>query len=302
MTGVAHSVKTSLLSAFRYLLKPLVRMAVKNGVSYFEFSAALKRAYVDVASSQLTSVGTRVTSEGIAVITSIETTEVDRLLRSGGEAHAELAAQAQSPLPRVLNAWHTDINYTGPYGVLRDLEFARLPVERSATTSPDAAATFSDLVSTYCPGISAQALLDELIRTGCVKHVGNGFYRALSRSYVPDPLSDESVRLVAQVVHNLCETLEVNLRPESKGGNGLVQRTVYTRTGLNLEAMKRFEGYVRETGQAFAEQIDSWLSNNQEPEGSLGKFKTGLGIYHYVVNDDDDLEFSKTLPKEGEGK
>lgn len=294
MSGVQHSVKSSLLSAFRYLLKPLVRMAVKNGVSFPEFSTALKQAYVDVAKRQIKAAGISVTAEGIFVITSIETKEVDRVLRADTEPHVELDAQGQSPLPRILNAWHTDFHYTGPYGVTRDLEFTR-------SVSSEGKA-FSDLAATYCPGISPRALLDELIRTECVKEVGNGFYRALGRSYVPDPLSDESIRLVAQVVHNLCETLEVNLRPESRGARGLVQRSVYTRTGLSPEAMKRLESHVRERGQLFAEQIDDWFANNQEREGSQGKFKTGVGIYHYVVNDEDELEFSKELPIEGEGK
>jgi hypothetical protein len=296
MSWVQHSVKNSLLSAFRYLLKPLVRLAVKNGVSFPEFSTALRQAYVDVASRQMKLAGMSVTSEGIFVITSIETKEVDKVLRADTEPHVELDAQAQSPLPRLLNAWHMDREYTGPYGVLRDLEFTRSDAGEGKS--------FSDLAVTYCPGISPRALLDELIRTESVQEVGRGVYRALTRSYVPDPLSDESIRLVAQVVHNLCETLEVNLRPESRGGNGLVQRTVYTRTGLSPEAMKRLERHVRDRGQLFAEQIDDWFTNNQEREGSQGKFlKTGIGIYHYVVNDEDEREFSRELPiEEGEGK
>src|ERR1700682_4576844 len=42
-------VKDNLLAAFRYLLKPLVRLAVKNAVAFPEFGEALKQAYVDVA-------------------------------------------------------------------------------------------------------------------------------------------------------------------------------------------------------------------------------------------------------------
>jgi hypothetical protein len=293
MSTVTHSVKNSLLVALRYLLKPLVRMVIKNGVSFPEFSTALKHAYVDVASRQIKAAGTSVTAEGIFVITSIEAKEVDRMLRAE-HPHADLDAQAQSPLPRVLNAWHTDSHYTGPYGVLRDLEFIRSPSSEGMA--------FSDLATEYCPGISPRALLDELVRTGCVKEVGDGFYRALTRSYVPDPLSDESIRLVAQVVHNLCETLEVNLRPESRGGRGLMQRTVYTRTGLSPEAMKRMDSHVRDRGQLFAEQIDDWLVHNQEKEGSQGRFKAGVGFYHYVVNDEDELEFSRELPIEGDEK
>ena len=50
----------------------------------------------------------------------------------------------------------------------------------------------SELTATYCPYISPRALLDELI-IGCVQDVGNGYFRAVKRFYIPDPLSTESV-------------------------------------------------------------------------------------------------------------
>jgi hypothetical protein len=293
---VSQSVKSSLIAAFRYLLKPLVRMAVQNGVSFTEFSAALKRAYVDVAIGKVKGAETAVAVEGIHVITGIETREINRMLLDEARADSvELDAQGQSPLPRILNAWHTNPLYTGPYGVLIDLEFAR--------SSPGGRKSFSDLAEECCPGVSPRALLDELIRTGCVKDVGSGFYRAVTRSYLPDPLSEESIRLVAQVVHNLCETLQTNLRRDSRLDHGLLQRTIYTRTGLKPEAMQRFDSYLRKRGLLFAEEIDDWLSKNHEREASVGSVKTGVGIYHYVVNDEDEMELAKNLPSlEGDGK
>lgn len=271
-------------------------MAVKNGVLYPEFSTSLKQAYIDVARRQRKEAGLSVTSEGIFVITGIETSEVESMLRS--TLQPPFAPQQQPPLPRILEAWHTDMKYTGPYGVLRDLEFTQSAV---GSLNKSEGASFSDLVVEYCPGISPKPLLDELIRTGCVKEVGNGFYRAISRSYVPDALSEESIRFFSQVVHNLCETLEVNLRPESKGGKGLIQRTVYTRRGLSPEALKRFDAHVRERGQKFADEIDDWFVSNQESRDSKSGLKTGIGFYHYVVNDEDELEFSKDLQTEGDG-
>jgi hypothetical protein len=273
-------------------------MAVKNGVMFPEFSNALRQAYVDVASRQINTAKTPVSAEGIFVITGIEAKEVEKVLRAVAEDSIELDAQAQSPLPRILHAWHADRRFTGPYGVLLDLDFDRPDDLQKKGEGP----TFSELAREFCPGVSPRVLLDELIRTDCVIEVGAGVYRATTRSYVPPPLSDESIRLVAQVVHNLCETLEVNIRPSSAGGKGLVQRTIYTRNGLNEEALKRFGGYVRLRGQVFADDVDDWLVSHQEQEAIPGTFKTGIGFYHYVVNDDDEQEFSRDLPIEGEKK
>jgi Family of unknown function (DUF6502) len=298
MCPVTHSVKSSLLVALRYVLKPLVRMALKNGVLFPEFSMALKQAYLDVASRQNRAARIAVTGEGMFVMTGIAAAEAASIL------HANVApsidVDAELPLPRVLNAWHTDKRFTGPYGVLRDLEFS--PSVSMHPGEPKAGDSFTDLVHAYFPEISPKALLDELLRLDLVKDVGNGFYRAMRRSYVPDPLSEDMIRLIAQLGHNFLESLEINARPESKGGKGLVQRFVYADIGLNADALNRFGTHVRARGQVFADEIDDWLSTNQERKENQGRFKTGVGYYHYVVNDDDELEFAKGQSNIGEGK
>jgi len=297
MWEVTHSVKSSLLVAFRYLLKPLVRMALKNGVLFPEFSMALKQAYIDVATRQNRTAGIAVTGEGMYVTTGIPATEVENILRA--DIAPSLGVDTEYPPSSILNAWHTDTRFTGPYGVLRDLEFGP---SASLSSGKQGADSFADLAHAYFPEISPKTLLDELIRLGCVKDVGNGFYRAIRRSYVPDPLSDDSIRLVAQIVHNLCETLEVNLRPESRGGKGLVQRIVWGDTGLSADALQRFGAHARERGQVFADEIDDWITSNQDKKENQGRFKTGIGYYHYVVNDDDESEFAKGQLNIGEGK
>jgi hypothetical protein len=125
--------------------------------------------------------------------------------------------------------------------------------------------------------------LDELLRTGCVQDVGNGFYRAVKRSYIPDPLSAASIILFARVVHNLCETLEVNLRAESVGGKGLIERTVYTVHGVSKKDLSEFDKFIRARGQIFADDIDNWLSDRDQ-EGRKDGVRMGVGFYHYIVN------------------
>jgi hypothetical protein len=287
---MTQSVKENLLAAFRYLLKPLVRLAVKNAVAFPEFSEILKQAYVDVAARQLTASGKEPTFEGISLITNIETKEVLDIASLDAGAKFGQAAQEAHPLPTALAAWHTDVKYTGPYGVVRDLSLSR--------NGESGAHSFTELAASYCPGVSAKALLDELIRTGCVQDVGNGFYRAIKRSYIPDPLSAQNILLFARVVHNICETLEVNLRAESKGGKGLIERTVYTVHGITKQDLKEFDKYIRVRGQMFADDIDNWLAPYDQ-EGIEDPIQMGVGFYHYIVNKEDEVALSKELPNEG---
>jgi Family of unknown function (DUF6502) len=281
-----QSVKQNLLAAFRYLLKPLVRLAVKNAVDFPEFREALKEAYVDVAARQLLASGKSPTEEGIALITSIETSEVQKILGSDNGLKFGIEAQESNPLPTILAAWHTDAKFAGPYGVLRDVPFA--PV------SGVAAPSFSELAAEYCPGFSPRVLLDELLRTGCVQEVG-GYFRALKRTYVPDPLSTQSILWFARVVHNICETLEINFRAESVSGKGLMERTIYTVHSMSKQDLKEFDKFIRSRGQIFADDIDNWLSDRDKDEPGE-RVKTGVGIYHYIVNDEDERVLSKELP------
>jgi Family of unknown function (DUF6502) len=279
-----ESVKASLRAAFRYLLKPLVRLAVKNGVSFPEFSEALKQAYVDVVAKQMRTSGKEPTEEGIFLIANIEIKDVRDILHAGNDTKYGKDAQDWSPLPILLGAWHTDPKFTGPYGVLRDLEFA------SAVDGPD---SFTDLALTYCPGISPQVIFDELIRIGAVQAVGNGFFRAVKRSYVPDPLTVPSILNFARVVHNLCETLEVNLRAER--GEGLMERSVYSVHGIPREDYPAFNKFIRARGQVFADDIDNWITA-RDVEGIKDGMQLGVGFYHYIVNVEDENALSKDLP------
>jgi hypothetical protein len=163
----------------------------------------------------------------------------------------------------------------------------------SRATGEGSVPTFTELSAAYCPGVSAKALLDELIRTGCVHDVGNGFYRAVKRLYIPDPLSTQSILWFARVVHNLCETLAGNLS-ESERGGGLMERTVYTVHGITKQNLVDFDKYLRSRGQNFADDIDNWLSD-RDKEGTADSIKTGVGIYHYIVNEEDERALSKEL-------
>jgi hypothetical protein len=280
-----QSVKENLLTALRYLLKPLVRLAIKNGVLFPDFNAALRKAYVDVAAKQMAASKMHATDEGISLIANIEIQDVRDILR--GDAKDVPSVHEASPMIVILGAWHSDPLYAGPYGVLRDLPFSR-----DAADSTD---TFTGLVQTHCPGINPQVALDELLRVGAVQDVGNGFYRPTRRSYVPDPLSAASIFYFARVIHNLCETLEVNLRLESAGGKGLVERTIFTQYGIPKKDQPAFDKFIRERGQAFADDVDNWLTPRDQ-EGIADGMQVGAGFYHYIVNEDDESALSKDVP------
>jgi hypothetical protein len=79
------------------------------------------------------------------------------------------------------------------------------------------------------------------------------------------------------------------------GGKGLIERTIYTVHGITKDDLKEFDRFIRERGQIFADDIDNWLSD-RDKEGCRDGIKTGVGIYHYIVNEDDERALTKDLP------
>jgi hypothetical protein len=284
---VTNSVKSSLLIAFRYMLKPLVRIGAKNGVLFPEFSEALKEAYVDVAAKQMRGANEEMNEERVFLRTGVSATDIGRILERAGASEFEALAQETSPLATVLMAWHTDAKFSGPYGVLRDLEFEC--VDRSGPPS------FTELVNKYCQGSSPKQLLEELLASGSVVSVGANVYRAVTRSYVPsNPLSAQNILLFARLVHNVADSAEVNLRSTSVGGKGLVERTVYTEHGISKDELQAFDKFVRPRVQNFIDDIDNWISERDKP-GRQDGVRTGIGVYHFIVNEDEDSDLSKRL-------
>jgi hypothetical protein len=253
----------------------------------------LQDAYVHVAARQLSQAGREVTPDAIAVMTEVDSAQVLDFLDERDDLKLEEAEQKINAAASVLVGWHTDRDYVGPYGLVRDLPF-------SATmgTGKKSEIGFSELAQRYCGDYPPRVLLDELVRTGCVQDLGNGYYRAVTRSYFPEQLSAESIRRFAQVVHNVLETLELNLRTSADGGRR-VERTVFADYGLKKTDLEAFDKYIRERGQIFADDIDNWLST-RSVEGLTDTVQTGVGFYHYLVNEEDEEAFGKALRVEGE--
>ena len=248
----------------------------------------MRQSFVDVSSAQLRAVGKEPNADAISVMTGIGRHEVFSKRSDDSEQQGADADRSLNAAARLLVGWHTDSEYIGPYGLVQDLEFAP-----EGGQLKKGLRGFVQLAHRYCPGYPPEVLLDELVRTKCVQDLGNGYFRALTRLYMPEQLSPEGIRRFAQVVHNVIETLEFNLRKAAPGA-GRIERTVFADYGLSVPELREFNLYVRERGQIFADDIDNWLSRRSVKERE-GAIQTGIGFYHYVVNDEDERDFGESL-------
>lgn len=271
-------VREGLLSAYRKLMEPLVRILIRNGVSYNEFNEALKTIFVEIAERDFGLPDRKPSQSRIAILTGLTRKEVAKqkqILEAGGfQLHGNL-----NRVTRVLVGWHTDSDFTGPYGMPIEL-----PFESSSGPS------FCGLVRRYSGDMAPRAMLDELLRVGAVEQLATGSFKVLMRAYIPEKLHPDAVERLGQVVRNFVNTLEFNME-KTAPGSGRFERVVFADRGLGKELMPAFDRLLRIKGQQLLVELDNWLSSQEVTETARAKgierVKTGVGIYHYIEEDDD---------------
>jgi hypothetical protein len=272
---MSDSVKTGLLAAYSKLLRPLVRILLRHGVTYAEFSEVAKALFVSIAAQEFRVPGKKMSKARIAIVTGLTRKEVQRIAEN--ENKEEGAPRSNlSRIGRVLSGWHTDPDFTGPYG---------MPLELKYDSDVPGDATFVRLVQRYSGDMTPRAMLDELLRVGTVVETDQNWFKVLRREYVPHTLAPDFLERVGRGVHNFLHTVEVNMQ-KTERGRGRFERTVRPTNGLRAQDLPQFEAYIHEKCQGLLEDIDNWLTKLEEPSSDDETIETGVGIYHYVVEDD----------------
>lgn len=262
--------KQGLLAAYRRLMRPLIRILIRNGVAYGEFAEIAKEVYIDVASSDFKVPHRKMSQARISILTGLTRKEVARII--SGKNKKEDATSEVHRVTRVLTGWHTDADYTGPYGLPLELQF------ESSENQPD----FTQLVHRYSGDMAARAMLDELLRIGAVQETERGWYKALTRTYLSKVDAPEGFELLGTGVTNFVSTIDNNIL-EQNLENRNFERHVFADNGIKEENLPRFRSYIKERAQLLLEEVDNWLSQLDAPEpGDKKIVHTGLGIYHYV--------------------
>jgi len=266
--------KAALLTAYARLLRPLVQILLRNGVSYSEFADTAKRVFVATAAARLEMGGRAASAAQIAIQTGLSQRETQEVLDGAGETpvNTNLAR-----ITALLTAWHSDDRVVGPYGLPLELQLQE-----------PGRMDFETLVRDYCPGADAGPLLEQLLAIGAVRRTDDGWLRVLTRTYLPNVDAPDSLERIGYAVKRLVETVDFN-RAQTDPNHRLFERTVTADFGLKEEDLPALEGFVRQRGQQLLEEIDNWITLREKPEPERGDkvVQTGLGIYHFVDGSED---------------
>src|SRR3970282_1697782 len=149
---MTDSVRTRLIAAYRMAMEPLVRILIRNGVSYSELAAILNNTVVRVAERDFGLPDRKASQSRVAILTGLTRKEVAKqkaLLESGGP----VISSNLNRVTRVLEGWHTDPGFTGPYGMPVELPF-----------DGNDGVSFQELVRRHSGDMGPRAMLDDLLR------------------------------------------------------------------------------------------------------------------------------------------
>jgi hypothetical protein len=268
-----YNVKSKVLGAFRHLLVPLVRGLVRNGVGFHEFSLVVKEVYAKVCLREFSpSEDSFVPRSRIAVLTGMTRSEVNALLSEDGALRRSVDSAA-SRVVNLLQGWHTDPDFVGPYGVPRDLFL---------TNDPLGLQTFSELVRRYCSDLTPAEMLDELVKADAVIIPQEREpLRVVKRTYIPESLAPDAVEMFARSVRRFAETADHNLSHESVGER-LFERWVFPDDGIRERDWSAFHALVSERLQDLVRELDAKFAWFESPRnrGEDG-MSVGVGIYVY---------------------
>ena len=268
---MTDSVRLGLLAAYRKLLQPLVRILIRSGISFGEMAEVLKTVFVEVAGRDFDLPERKTSLSRIAIITGLTRKEVAKqqeILISGAlDVDSNL-----NRVSRVLEGWHTDPTFTGPYGMPMELPFE----------SPTSA-SFASLVRKHSGDMAPRAMLDELIRVGAIEQTSTGAFKVLVRVYIPRDFHPDALQRFGEVVRDFINTYEFNM--DKRPGMGRFERIVFADDGLREDLMPAFDALLRAKGHKFLVELHNWISAQENVnviKKGKRRIKTGVGLYHYV--------------------
>jgi Family of unknown function (DUF6502) len=257
-----------LAAAVARILRPLIRVLLRNGVSYGTFADIARSQFVEVARKEFADEGGKQTISRLAVVTGLTRKEVNRTLRRS-YADDRSSADRYNRAARVVAGWRRDKDFLDPRG-----KPLVLPISGKGNS-------FQELVRRYSGDMPYRAVLDELAAAETVRLRDQEQVGLMDRAYIPK--ADESMKLhilgvdtaylIDAIGHNL---LKVDAPPKFQ------RKVLYD--NLPDEALLEFRKLSRKYSQKLLEKLDRWLSDRDRDAnpnvGGDGRNIAGLGIYY----------------------
>ena len=259
------------------ILRPLVRLLLRYGVSAGAFEELVRRVYVEVAEKDFQVDGKKQTTSRISVITGLNRKEVAKLQKLPSIEDTDVD-ERYNRAARVVTGWLRDQRYRTKAGLP-----AVLPFEGKQS--------FSELVNKYSGDMPPRAVADELMRLHIIEVTRTNSLKLRTKGYVPQDSEVDKLQILGTDTADLIATIDHNL--SHKQEEAKFQRKV-SYDNVPVEYVEEFRKHSAKLSMDLLIKLDTWLAKrdrdaNPKVKGK-GKARVGLGIYMMEETIDEDEE------------
>ena len=231
---IALPAPDTMISPLRRLLRPLVRLMIRCGVTFPAAADMLREVYVAVAAEEL---GPQRTDSRVSLLTGLHRKEIRRQRILADEPTPPLVTRNS----QLIATWLGSTGYTDQQG-------APLPLPRSAATGP----SFDRLVESVTRDVRPRAVLDDWVSQGIVTIETGELIRLSAHAFLPQGGRAEQLFYFSRNVHDHIAAATANiladgpapfldrsvhydrLRPKAAAALERVGRTVAERVLLDI--------------------------------------------------------------------
>ncbi len=276
--------KTVFAKAIVKILRPLIRVLIRNEFTHAELTELVRRTYVEVAYDAYQIPGQEITFSRVAVLTGLSRKEVVRL-KGILDDEEVLVKQTPNRAQRVVHGW------------LGDAEFLDKKKQPKELAVKGKKGSFQSLVQRYSGDITYGAVLDELNLIGVTELTEDNTVRLINKAYIPYKDELEKVRIMSVCVADLFDTAVYNIE-QDQGDPHFQRQMVYS--GIEDSLAAKFKELSGEKASELFDTLSKYLSSGREKSSSKkraqGK-RVGLGIYYFEGPHDSSESKDQNNPK-----
>ncbi|WP_313202328.1 DUF6502 family protein [Pseudomonas sp.] len=270
------SIPPSMLSALRRIMRPLVRLMLRKGVTYTMFTDVLKEVFVDVAHREFRLDDKVPTDSRISLLTGVHRKDVRRLRSESDRSTAALPENITLGA-QLVNEWTRSPPFCSAPG-------QALALPRLASVGGDC--SFDALVAKVSTDIRGRVVLDEWLRLGVVRLDDQDRVHLEAQAFVPQKGFDEKAAYFGHNLHDHACAAVHNLSGE---GLPFFERSVHY-DALTPASVDTLREAVTQDGMqtllAFS-RLAAELENTDEPSHEQRQRIT-VGLYFYSEATDPD--------------
>jgi hypothetical protein len=266
----------SMLSALRRVMRPLVRLMLRKGVTYTMFTDLLKEVFVDVAHREFRLDDKVPTDSRVSLLTGVHRKDVRRLRSEEGMPTAALPENITLGA-QLVNVWTNSPPFCSGAG-------QAMALPRLASVGGDG--SFDALVAKVSTDIRGRVVLDEWLRLGIVRLDDQDCVHLEAQAFVPQKGFEEKTAYFGHNLHDHACAAVHNLSGE---GLPFFERSVHY-DALTSASVDTLREAVTQDGMqtllAFS-RLAAELENADVPSHEERQRIT-VGLYFYTEATDPD--------------